>query len=490
MMTDKDISYQSATELRGALANRKISAVELVEASIARIESLDKKINAVVVRDFERARLAARAADTAIGAGEQRPLLGLPMTVKESFNVAGLPTTWGNPQYKNWQPDEDALAVKRLKQAGAIVLGKSNVPFMLKDWQTYNEIYGTTHNPWNYNVTPGGSSGGSAAALASGYVALELGSDLAGSLRVPAHYCGVCAHKPTQDLIPLRGASPPATTPLLTQVDLITAGPMARNAKDLELGLSVLAGPDDLQNAKAYKLALPAARHNLLKHFRVAIIDSHPLCPTATNIEHALHELSINLEKLGVAVLRDVNKLPDLAKVTQNYALFFAAMVGVNLPEEIYERLKLAQNKLSKSDNSLHAWRLRGLSLTYREWFLATRQREQLRQEWRQVFKEHDALLCPVMPTVAFPHDHSNPEARQIRINDQVIPYFDQFIWSSLATLLGLPATVIPIARSENGLPIGLQIIGDYLEDKTTIKFAELLEREFGSFAIPTFIGF
>ena len=201
--------YRTATELLQALAARQVSPRELVDAAIARIEALDGKINAVVVRDFDRARAAATAADAALARGERRPLLGLPMTVKEQFNVAGLPTCWGIEKFRDWRPDFDALAVQRLKAAGAIILGKTNVPAALSDWQSYNKVYGTTNNPWDLGRSPGGSSGGAAAALAAGFVPLELGSDIGGSLRCPAHFCGVYAHKPTLDLIPQRGSGYP-----------------------------------------------------------------------------------------------------------------------------------------------------------------------------------------------------------------------------------------------------------------------------------------
>jgi amidase len=207
-------AYRPAGELVEALASREISSRELVDGAIARIEALDPKINAVVVRDFNRARDAADAADAALARGERRPLLGVPMTVKEHFNIAGLPTTWGFPKFKDWRPDFDALAVQRLKAAGAVILGKTNLPLNLSDWQSYSEVYGTTNNPWDLGRTPGGSSGGAAAALATGFVPLEFGSDIAGSLRCPAHFCGVFSHKPSLDLVPQRGAGPPQTRPL------------------------------------------------------------------------------------------------------------------------------------------------------------------------------------------------------------------------------------------------------------------------------------
>jgi amidase len=216
---DDRLDYQSTTELVRALAARRISAVELLERAIARIEYYNPAINAVVVRDYVRARAAAIAADAALAQGERRPLLGIPMTVKESFNVAGLPITWGIPMFQYWRPNEDAVAVARLKAAGAIIIGKTNVPFALSDWQSYNDVYGTTNNPWDFGRSPGGSSGGSAASVAAGFVSLELGSDIAGSLRAPAHFCGVFAHKPSYGLVPLRGHSWPKSEALDAEGD-------------------------------------------------------------------------------------------------------------------------------------------------------------------------------------------------------------------------------------------------------------------------------
>jgi len=236
-------AYRTAGELVKALADREISSRELVDAAISRIEALDGKINAVVVRDFDRARAAAKAADDSLARGEKKPLLGLPMTVKESFNITGLPTTWGDPKHKDWRPQVDALAMQRLKAAGAVILGKTNVPIFLRDWQSFNEIYGTTNNPWDPSRSPGGSSGGGAAALAAGFVPLEFGSDIGGSLRAPAHFCGVFSHKPSLDLVPQRGAGPPQTPAIPTRGDLAVIGPMARSATDLGLVLDVVAGP-------------------------------------------------------------------------------------------------------------------------------------------------------------------------------------------------------------------------------------------------------
>ncbi|MFN5408161.1 amidase family protein, partial [Bradyrhizobium sp.] len=281
-------TFATAVDTAKALANREISSVELTQLAIDRIARHDDKINAICVRDFERALEAAHAADASLARGERRPLLGLPLTVKESYNVAGLPTTWGFPQQKNFIAAEDALTVTRVKDAGGIVLGKTNVPIGLGDWQSYNDIYGTTNNPFDLVRTPGGSSGGSAAALAAGYGSLSLGSDIGGSLRVPAFHCGIAAHKPTYGLVPTRGHTPPPFQPLPNEADLAVVGPMARSAADLSLLLDVMAGPDPLEAGKAYRLQLPPARHAGLQDYRILVSASYPVLPTDGAVRSAI----------------------------------------------------------------------------------------------------------------------------------------------------------------------------------------------------------
>jgi len=480
-----DQPYRHAIDLVAALANKTVSSRELVDAAIARIEAFDAKLNAVVVRDFDAARDAANAADAALARGERRPLLGLPMTVKEQFNIASLPTTWGDPKFKDWRPTVDALAVTRLKTAGAVILGKTNVPLNLEDWQTFNAIYGTTNNPWDLTRTPGGSSGGAAAALAAGYVALEFGSDIGGSLRAPAHFCGVFAHKPSLDLIPSRGSGPPTTPAIAMRGDLAVIGPMARSAADLMLELDVVAGPDEMSDGIGYRLALPPARHEELRDFRVLLIDSHPLCPTASSITGALNRLAERLGRSGCTVARTSPLLPNLALTARLYVQLLAAFRGADLPAEARQRVEDAAKALPRDDESLTAFQLRGLTMSHPEWVQASRVRAGMCQRWQDLFREFDVVLCPVMPTVAFPHDHSPGRARQLDIDGKLVAYRDQIVWISAATLCGLPATAAPIERSETGLPIGVQIIGGFLEDRTTIRFAELIEREYGGFTPP-----
>ncbi|MDM0077164.1 amidase family protein [Variovorax sp. J2P1-59] len=455
------MDYASTSDLVAALRTGKVSAVELLSRSIDRIEKFDPQLNAVVVRDFGRARTAAAAADAALARGEQLPLLGVPLTVKEGFHVAGLPTTWGIPGTETIEVTDDAVVVRRLKAAGAIVIGKTNVAMHLADWQSSNPLFGTTNNPWDPARTPGGSSGGAAAALAAGYVSLEFGSDLAGSLRAPAHFCGVLAHKPSHGLVPMRGFAPPGTPALSVgrDIDLGVVGPMARSAGDLALALDVIAGPDDAE-AVAYRLALPPARGTALQDFRVLVLDVHPMLPTSRVVRSSLQRVVEGLERAGCHVGRTSPLLPDLGRIASLWGQLLWAVISADMPAEAG-------------------------GISHRDWIRADRERMGIAHQWRAFFREWDVILCPVMPTPAFPHDHREMEARRLTIDDREIPYRDQAVWSSIATLTGLPSTTMPIGRSDEGLPIGMQIIGPSLEDRTTIAFAQAVEREFGGFVPP-----
>lgn len=480
------MEFRPASELTAALRAKQVSSTELTEAAIAAIEAHDGEINAVVVRDFERARTAAKAADAALARGEAGALLGLPITVKESFNMAGLPTTWGIPKTKEIPVAQDAVAVARLKAAGAVILGKTNVPYLLGDWQSYNQVYGTTNNPWNTAHAPGGSSGGSASALAAGYVALELGSDLAGSLRVPAHFCGVYAHKPSSDIIPGRGQTPPGlpVLALAPRLDLAVSGPMARSAEDLMLGLDVLAGPDD-HEATAWRLNLPAPRHATLKDYRVLVIDEHPLTPTAAAIRAPLNDLADRLAAAGCRVGRSGAGLPDLSLIGSMYMRLLMAFIGGSMPQPDYEAAARRAAALPDGAADLRSVVQRGLVMSHRDWVQADFVRTGIADQWRRVFRDWDIVLCPVMPTTALAHDHRPMAERTVSIDGRVVPYGDLPLWSSLATLTGQPATAFPVAVAADGLPVGMQAIGPFLEDRTTIAFARLVAEAFGGFVPP-----
>lgn len=483
-----DWNFETAENLAAALRAGDVTSVELTDEAITRIERDDKAVNAICVPDFDRARAAARGADRARARGEDRPLLGIPVTVKESYDIAGLPTTWGMPPYRDHQPAEDAVQVSRLKAAGAVVLGKTNVPLGLQDVQTFNDIYGTTNNPWDHRRTPGGSSGGSAAALASGFGALSIGSDLAGSLRTPAHFCGVYAHKPTLGLVASRGMVPPDAQALPAEHDLAVVGPMARSARDLTLLLDVMAGPDPLTLGTAYGLTLPPARHERLRDFRVRVLvlDEHPLIPTGAAVRAGVERVAEALADGGARVERHSPLLPDLAEAGVLYMQLLVSGSVARFPTDAYEQLRSEVAELSVDDRSLQAARLRGMVFSHRDWMEANNRRELHRHGWRQLFTEFDAVVCPVTPTPAFPHDHHpDPLERLIAVDGVEYPYFDQLVWAGLPTMPGLPATAVPAGRSPEGLPVGVQIVGPMFEDRTPLRLAELLEQRIGGFLAP-----
>ncbi|MCF3118473.1 amidase [Streptomyces arenae] len=478
--------FLTAEKMTAALRAGDVSSAELTDEAIARIERDDKAINAICVPDFDRARAAARRADQARADGEDRPLLGIPVTVKESYDVVGMPTTWGMPAHRDFMPAEDAVQVSRLKAAGAVVLGKTNVPLGLQDIQSFNEIYGTTNNPWDHSRTSGGSSGGSAAALASGFGALSIGSDIAGSLRTPAHFCGVYAHKPTLGLAATRGMVPPPGPALPAEPDLAVVGPMARSARDLTLLLDVMAGPDELTHGVAYELTLPPARHERLGDFRVLVLDEHPFIPTGSAVRAGVRRVADALADGGAHVERHSPLLPDLTEAAMLYRqLLFSSSVA-RFPVEAYEQVRARAAGLSADDQSLDAALLRGMVCSHRDWIEANNRRELHRHGWRQLFAEFDAVVCPITPTPAFPHDHNpDPRERRIDIDGVEYPYFDQLVWAGVATMPGLPATAIPTGRSPEGLPVGVQLIGPMFEDRTPLRLAELLEQEIGGFQAP-----
>ena len=485
-MAKSEWSFKTAIELSAALAAKQVSAVELAQDAISRIERHDARINAICVRDFERGLDAARAADAARARGETRPLLGIPLTVKESYNVAGLPTTWGFPAQKDFTPPEDALSISRAKAAGGVILGKTNVPVGLGDWQSYNDIYGTTNNPYDLDRTPGGSSGGSAAALAAGYGPLSLGSDIGGSLRVPAFHCGVYAHKPTYNVAPVRGHTPPPFPPIPLDRDMAVIGPMARSAADLSLLLDVIAGPDPLDAGVGYKLTLPPPRRNALKDFRVLVVDSDPVLPSDKDVRGAIEKLAGGLARSGVNVARQSPLLPDFAESSRLYMRMLMSFLGAFFAPEVIAGAQAGAAQLPADNKSLAAERLRGMTQSHRDWVLDDGARGRLRAQWRELFKTFDAVICPIMPTPAYPHDHSpQQEARRIKIDGKDYAYSDQLAWPGIATLPGLPATAIPLGLSPEGLPVGIQIVGPWLEDRTPLELAALIEREFGGFVPP-----
>jgi len=478
-------TFASARELAARIAERTLSSRELLEHYVARLERLNPPLNAVVTLDLERARARADAADAALARGESwGPLHGLPVTIKDTFETAGLRTTAGAPQYAEHVPATNAVAVQRLVDAGCVVFGKTNAPFMGGDVQTYNPVFGVTNSAWNPAHTPGGSSGGAATALAAGLTSFELGSDIGGSIRTPAGWCGVYGLKPTYGIVPMRGhvPGPPGT---LSSEDLCVAGPLARTAGDLELLLDVLAGPLPDQSV-AWRLTLPPARRTSLRDYRVAAWLDDPAYPVDAAVAERLRATVDALRAAGVTVDEAARPAFALADCMRTYQRLLYAVLTAGFPESAFDGLvSLAPSMDRDAADPFSRFVLFGTA-RHRDWIFASEARERFRAAMRDFFARHDVLLCPVTPVPAIRHDHSEPMTdRKITVNGGERSYFDLFAWISLATMTYCPAVAAPAGLTPAGLPVGLQIVGPYLEDRTPIDFARRLAEVAGGFRAP-----
>lgn len=481
-----ELSYRSAKELVRMIRDGEISSEALLDSMLQRIDQLNPDLNAVIYMDRDAARQRAREADAALARGENwGPLHGLPMTIKETYEIEGWPTTAGAPDLKDHHSDFNAVAAQRLLDAGAIIVGKTNVPLLASDLQSYNEIYGTTNNPWDRERTPGGSSGGAAAALAAGLTALEYGSDIGGSIRTPASFCGVCGHKPSYGLVPSRGhvPGPPGT---LTAADIGVMGPLARTVDDLELALSITAGPDEAE-AVGWKLALPEPRHTDLRDYRVAAWLDDPACPVDGEVLAVLQQAVSALREAGVAVDEDARPQGiELGSAHEVYYDLLAGAMSARMAERVFQRQAEIAAEASPDDRSYKARFARGVTQTHSHWLDRHEERLQMRGAWAGFFDDFDIMLCPVTNTAPFKHDHSNPvHQRTLDINGKATPYMDILMWVGLTGVVYLPVTVIPVGRTSAGLPVGIQITGPYLEDRSCLEFARQMEKLLGGFSAP-----
>jgi len=486
-MTNPADAFATATEMLAALRARQVSSVELLDLHRRRIERYNPKLNALVEQDFDRARVSAQEADARRARGEEAALLGLPMTVKESFNVVGLRTTCGMPFWADFRSQHDAPVTARVRAAGGVIMAKTNVPQMLADWQSANPVYGRTNNPWDLARTPGGSTGGGSAALAAGLTPLEYGSDIGGSIRVPAVFCGVYGHRPSETALPRSGQFPFPPLPNAAVV-MGVQGPMARSAQDLMLGLDVAAGPDTGEDV-AWRLEIPPARRERLAEFRVAVLPPVDWVPVDGELAAALDALASRLAKAGCQVKTvQPEMLGDHRKHYALYHTLLSAVTAARVPAE--ERQRWLEVMRTRDDEWMAAAR-RGIEAgapDYIEWH---GQRELYRAAWRQFFRAWDVLLAPAWLGPAYPHVDrpwpSTPEwlRHTIEIAGRHVLRELGLFYPALSTVAGQPATAFPVGVTLAGLPLGLQAIGSYLEDRTPIRFTELVAREWGGFTRP-----
>jgi amidase len=484
-------SYLSATALAARIAAGEITALAALEACLARaaavndplVQRSSSKLNAIIAWRVDAARAEAAAADRARAAGHLLgPLHGVPMTVKDSFDVAGLASTFGHPERADHVAVEDAVAVARLRAAGAILFGKTNVPKDLADWQSENALYGRTLNPWDTSRSPGGSSGGAAAALAAGLTCLELGSDIGGSIRMPAHFCGIYGHKPTFGVVPMRGH---AMRPGAVASDISAAGPLARSAADLAVAMDLLAGADPA-DAPGWQLVMAREARTSPAGMRIAVITDDEAWPVDGAISAGLRQTADWLRDAGAEVTLDPPWPLPSRQMSALYVALLRGATSTRLGAVELERVAGQADGLAADDDSYHAQMLRGLSQRHATWLGAHARRHRLRQAWRDWFGRFDALICPVAPFAAFPHIMGVPKAAQRAMVDGAErPVSDAYFWLGIASVAYLPATTIPLTLSAEGLPLGAQIIVPEFCDARGIRLAGWLEQGFRGFMAP-----
>jgi amidase len=453
-----ELATATATELAAAIRSKELSSRELLATYLDRIERLNGPVNAVVTLAVERAQAEATAADEATARGDELgPLHGLPITVKDAIETAGIRSTGGAIELTDHVPTVDAPAVARLRAAGAIVFGKTNLPRWSGDLQTFNEIFGTTNNPWDLERVPGGSSGGAATAVACGFTSFELGTDIGGSVRNPSHCCGVYGLKPSFGVVPQRGYLDHVGGGT-TDADINVFGPLARSADDLDLLLGVLAGPPPEQ-APAWRIDLPAPPARDLSGRRIALWLDDPACPIDAGYLAVLQRTATALEAAGAKV-EDAHPPVDFA---EQVGLFSALISEAITPSMTPEAAQAFSGK-------------------HVDWLAHQTARAALQQVWADWFVGWDALLCPVIPTPAFPHDQEGDFfSRTLIVNGESRSYLDNVSWAGLIGITGLPAAVPPVGPTAGGLPVGVQVVTPYLHDRAAVQLAGLIAEASGT---------
>jgi amidase len=458
------------------LAAKKISARELLDLHVARNDALKAKLNAVIETDLDHARAAAKSIDDARAhKAELGALAGLPMTIKDGLDVYGMPASSGARGFHGRRKDcNDADVVAAVRKQEAVIWGKTNVPYMLGDIQSYNEIYGTTNNPYDVTKTPGGSSGGAAAALAAGITPLEIGSDIGGSLRHPANFCGVVSLKPTWGVLSLRGHIPPAPDDY-NEGDLGVVGPMARNVDDLRLLWTVLRG--------AQSAAVP------VKGARIAVWDQDDAYPLANEVKTAVGRAAEALSRQGI-VIGNAKVPVSGAEITAPYMQTLAAVLGAGLPDDVYNAFAASNGEdrktVARGEDGGAAFRLASTA-TYRDITRAKTIRQKQKDKLAAFFNDgYDAIVMPVTPITAFAHNQEGTFAsRNIVVDGRSVPYGALLSWIGLATSLHLPALAVPAGRTADGMPVGVQIVGRWHNEDRLFDLAAALERELGGFEAP-----
>ncbi|HEX8230771.1 MAG TPA: amidase [Chloroflexia bacterium] len=451
----QDLTSLTATQLALAIREGRASSVEVLEAYLTRIAARNPALNAIVTLDEEGARRRAAESDAALARGELwGPLHGVPMTLKDGHSTAGMRTTSGYPPLADYVPAEDGIVAARLKEAGATIIGKTNVSPRLRDIQSYNDIFDRTNNPYNLERTPGGSSGGAAAALAARMTPLEIGSDLAGSIRIPAHFCGVYGLKPTEYRVSMHGHIPDLPGVVRSHRNMWSIGPLARSVEDLKLAFRIIAGPDGRDHSVP-PIPLREVPHLLPGELRIAWAPTFPGVPVAGAIREALHNVAAELERAGSQV---EEKLPsvDFGEIARTRTVLSEVMDYDEAPDEEVPSVP--------------------------ELYTALHRRDAIISTWEEFFGEWDALLCPVCMVTAFPHCPTNTP---LEVEGETVNYWRAIGHTAPFNFTGHPVVVVPIGRDANGLPIGIQVVGKRWDEERLLGIARVLEAMFPYESLP-----
>ncbi|VVE38112.1 amidase [Pandoraea horticolens] len=475
--------YATISAAQEALRRGETTSTDLVAACETVWRQSNPRLNAVIVSDFDQAYAVAQTRDAELRAGRVRgPLHGVPFTIKESFDVKDWPTSVGDPAFADNIAVRHAGVVQRLTDAGAVLLGKTNVPIWLRDWQSYNDVYGTTRNPHDTSRTPGGSSGGSAAAVCSGMAFFDVGSDIGSSVRNPAHYCGIFSHKSTHGLVPLDGHGLPGG---MTFPDINVAGPLARSANDLELVLSAIAGPT-ADAACAVRFELPRCDASDLSQIRFGILPNHPIAEVDAQVEQCIVALGKDLERRGATVVWNARPSLDAGDLLRVYTLMLRAATSGYLGDDAFAAAVSAAAEVPQDDRRYASLQYVGAVMRHRDWLKLQPLRERFAAAWRALFEQVDVLLCPVAATPAFTLNEAGaPWQRTLDVNGRAQPLTTQIFWAGHSGLCGLPSSVAPAGRTVDGLPVGVQIVAPLYHDLRSIHVARLLEAAGYAFVPP-----
>jgi Asp-tRNA(Asn)/Glu-tRNA(Gln) amidotransferase A subunit family amidase len=466
-----DLTFLPTVEMARQIRERKISPVELAEAHLTKIARLNPKLNAFVHVDTEKVCCEARAAESAVMTDESvGPLHGVPISIKSSIEVAGFRCESGTRLRSGFIPMKDAPLVARLRDAGAIILGVTNTPEFLMAWETDNLLYGCTNNPWDLDRTPGGSSGGEAAAIAAGMSAGGVGSDGGGSIRVPSHFSGICGLKPTPGRIPSTGHFPTSGGPFAL---IGVVGPMARTVADLRVLFEVMQGPDDGDPCAA-PVPLSWPREDEVRKLRIGYFEDDGRTPVTAETHAAVRTAAEALRRTGFRVEKFCPA--ELEEARQLWRKFFVKVGGTLIAPAFRER----ESDISPILRQFLEWSEAEPEFADESLLKAWIRRDALRSEFLRQMQEYPILLCPVAAIPAFRHGE-----RSWSIDGKTVDYLDAWSYTEWFNLLGNPAAVVPVSHSAEGLPIGVQIVGRPWEEEQVLAVAAALEKECGASRIP-----